>query len=253
VALVDVLMLRFTALVAVKVGLWARRLVLKHNKGKVTERPRVQRSYAHSSAAYPGPRYDIHVHPRLPAPWAPLPRGGHLERYDDFFLHDPHGRHLRQGSGLSSMAHASSMAMRMGSDLADVRASDRDAVSPCVGTSAPMNGPAEANADQSSASRLKPSRTSMPSLSSSSSSYSMLGEASRSIPSLARAMRHFSNVSWASIFLWAHFLSASFFFSSIAKQRTALPAASSRTGVGRFDSPAIPTKGMEGMRREGNG
>lgn len=52
VAPADVPMPHFTALVVVKVGSRARRLVLEHNKAKVAKRPRVQRNYTHSSATY---------------------------------------------------------------------------------------------------------------------------------------------------------------------------------------------------------
>jgi hypothetical protein len=66
---------------------------------------------------------------------------------------------------------------------ADTGTSDKGVVDPSVGTSAPTDGPAKEGSNQSPASGLKPSRTSIPSSSSSSSSSSsVLGEASSDSP-----------------------------------------------------------------------
>jgi hypothetical protein len=114
----------------------------------------------------------------------------------------------------------------------------------------PPDGPTEAGSNQSPASGLKPSRTSIPS--SLSSSY-VLGEGSSGNPSLSRTLGRFSNALWASLFWLDRFLSACFFFFfffffSVGNRRAARPAASSRPEVGWFGSPATPEKGRRTMR-----
>jgi hypothetical protein len=206
---------RFIALVAVKVGSWVQRLVLKHKKTKVTKTPRVQSNYAHSLAAYPdrATTSTSTLGFRLLDPLRPVV--GTWSGTVALSSMSPVSGTSGELVAISSTSTATSATTVTRPGLADTRTSNRDAVNPYAGMFVPPDGPAEAYSNQSLASGLKPSRTSIPSSSSLSSS-SILGENCSGNPSLAYALRRFSNASRASIFLQAHFLSASFFFFSSA-------------------------------------
>jgi hypothetical protein len=156
---------------------------------------------------------------------------------------------MGRGAASPSTTSASSVEARMGAGSADTRAPDRDATDPYAEGAAPAEGPAKAGADLNPTSRLKPVGTSIPSSSSSSSSSSslVLGEDSSGRPSLACALRRFSNKSWATIFLRAHLFASSFFrfCSSAASRRTSLAAASSGTGGWAVRKPRSPYRGRK--------
>jgi hypothetical protein len=160
------------------------------------------------------------VFPAASDRWGPVLHA--YRRHDDF--------PRRRGDHLFH-APASSTEAGTGAGTDDARVPNRDTAGPCAGWTVSPEGLAEAGADQSPTSGLKPMHTSIPSTSSSSSSSSsILGEASSGSPSLAYALRRFSSASWASIFLRACLFSSSFFFfSSATSRRASLPIVSSGT------------------------